>query len=277
MLPRALIFLLLLASLSLPAQLCAQGAQETSTYHHLHFRVPDTAAAAAWYAKYMSGEQIKISDFDAVRQANGVLLIFSPGDRPGVDGSLHEGEIKGSAGTVVDHVGFSFTDLEAMMSIYREEGIEILQEPIQVGELFSYGFVEDPWGTKIEVMQDPELLGLHHIHVMSQQPEDAIKWYQSQFGGEITTFKNIPVLLAISYSDVWLIVQGTDKSLAGTRFRSIDHLGFGVPDIDIAMSGYEKNNVEIAAQPRSFGDFKIAFVESPDGVLIEIVGPGSSQ
>lgn len=251
--------------------------QEASSYHHIHFRVPDTAAAAAWYAKYMSGEQIKISGFDAVQQANGILLIFSPNDRPGVDGSVHEGEVKGSAGTAVDHVGFSFRDLDARMLVYREDGIKILQEPKQVGELFSYGFVEDPWGTKIEVMQDLELIGLHHIHVLSQKPEDTIKWYQSQFGGEITTFKNIPVLPAISYSDIWLIVQGTDQPIVGTRFRSIDHLGFGVADIDTAMSGYKENNVEIAAEPRSFGEINIAFVESPEGVLIEIVAPGSAE
>lgn len=274
MLPRTVTSAMLLLMILFSVQL--QG-RDASSYHHIHFRVPDTAAAAAWYAKYMSGKQVKISGFDAVQQPNGILLIFSPNDLPGVDGSVHEGEVEGSAGTAVDHIGFSFPDLNAMMSVYRENGINILQEPKQVADLFSYGFVEDPWGTKIEVMQDPDLVGLHHIHVLSQQPEETIKWYQMQFGGEITAFKNIPVLLAINYSDMWLIVQGTDDSLSGTRFHSIDHLGFGVADIETAMSGYRINNVEIAAEPRAFGDLKIAFVESPDGVLIEIVAPGSAE
>jgi len=30
--------------------------------------------------------------------------------------------------------------------------------------LFKLGLVEDPWGTRIEVVQSPEKLGLHHVH-----------------------------------------------------------------------------------------------------------------
>jgi len=253
------------------------AAAEASSYHHLHFRVPDTAAAAAWYAKYMSGEQIRIADFDAVRQSNGVLLMFSPLDRPGVDGAAFEGEVKGSSGTAVDHVGFSFSDLEAKMALFKKAGIKILQEPKQVADLFSYGFVEDPWGTKIEVMQDPDLVGLHHIHVLSGAPEEMLKWYQTQFGGELTSFKNIPALGAIIYSDVWLIVQKSANSLSGTAFRSIDHLGFGVSDMDATLAAYRRSKVKIAAEPRAVSTFKIAFVESPDGVLIEIVAPQAAE
>ena len=245
------------------------------SYHHIHFRVADTAAAAAWYAKYMAGEQISLNGFDAVRQSNGTLLVFSPGNRAGVDGKPYTGQVDGSAGTAVDHIGFSFDDLDAMMSVYRKDGVKVLQDVKQVGDLFSYGFVEDPWGTKLEVMQDPDLIGLHHIHVMSQSADEAINWYQARFGGDIQPFKNIPVLPAINYSDLWLIVQGTDKPLSGTQFRSIDHLGFGVDDIESAMARYKQNDVEIAAKIRPFGNLKIGFITSPEGVLIEVVGPAT--
>jgi catechol 2,3-dioxygenase-like lactoylglutathione lyase family enzyme len=246
---------------------------ENAAYHHIHLRVPDTNVAAAWYAKYTAGEQLKFGDFDVVRQNNEVLIIFSPNERPGVDGAIFEGEILGSVGTGVDHIGFSFADLDAQMSIYKEAGITILQEPKQVGGLFSYAFIEDPWGTKIEVMQDPQLIGIHHIHLMSTNPVETLNWYQTQFGGEITAFKDIPVLPSIIYSGLWLIASKVDLAVSTTRFRSIDHLGFGVQNIEEQMNRYSKNGVTLAAGIKSVGDFKIAFVESPEGVLVEIVQP----
>jgi len=248
------------------------GTRAQDSFHHLHFRVQDTRAAAAWYARYMGGEQIQINNFDAVRQSNGTLLVFSPNNRPGVNGDSFEGDVKGSVGTAVDHVGFSFADLASMMAVYRENGIKILSETKQVGELFSYGFVQDPWGTKIEVMQDSELVGLHHIHLKSQSPATAIQWYQDRFGGKVEAFKNIPGLPAINYGGLWLLVKKSETPLAGTEFRSIDHLGFGVADIDTAITLYKRDGVEIPGKIRPLGKIKIAFIKSPDEVLIEIVG-----
>ena len=42
--------------------------------------------------------------------------------------------------------------------------------------IFKIGFVEDPWGTRIEVVQDPELLGLHHIHMRGPDTEAIFTW-----------------------------------------------------------------------------------------------------
>ena len=41
---------------------------------------------------------------------------------------------------------------------------------------FKLAFIEDPWGTRIEVVQDPQKLGFHHLHVR-RQPPATLAWY----------------------------------------------------------------------------------------------------
>ena len=47
-----------------------------------------------------------------------------------------------------------------------------------VSGLFKLGFIEDPWGTRIEVVQDPQKLGLHHVHLRAPDPDATLAWYK---------------------------------------------------------------------------------------------------
>ena len=44
-------------------------------------------------------------------------------------------------------------------------------------------FIEDPWGVKIELAQDTERLGFHHIHLNAPDPDASLKWYEDMLGG----------------------------------------------------------------------------------------------
>jgi catechol 2,3-dioxygenase-like lactoylglutathione lyase family enzyme len=50
--------------------------------------------------------------------------------------------------------------------------------------LFKLAFVQDPFGIKLELVEDAELLGFHHIHLRVPDPEAALAWYVQMFGGE---------------------------------------------------------------------------------------------
>lgn len=242
-----------------------------ATYHHIHLRASDTAAAAQWYATHMGGEATKLGSYDAVKMSSALLILF-PEDQPGVDRSKHDGELLGSEGTAVDHIGFSFKDLAAKMKSFEEAGIEILQEPRDVGGMFKYGFVRDPWGTKIEVMEDPELYGFHHVHLFSKDPDEDIKWYQEIFGGEITTYKGLAPLPSIKYGDMWLIASKTDKELAPTTMhRSMDHLGWGFTDLAAELKRFKERGEKLPLDLFDYRGTNIAFIESPNGALIELV------
>jgi|TARA_Y100000310_G_C20671875_1_gene810754 predicted enzyme related to lactoylglutathione lyase len=213
---------------------------------------------------------MKLGTYDGVVMG-ATLLLFFPKDQRGVDGTPFSGELKGSEGSVVDHIGFSFTDLAAKMQELTEAGVEILQPSRDVQGKFKYGFVRDPWGTKIEVMQDPDLIGFHHIHVLSKNPNQAVTWYQEIFGGTITAFKELQALPSIRYGDMWLIVQKTQKDLAPTMLRTIDHLGWGFVDLGKEVARFKERGERLPLDIIDFYGTDIAFIESPDGALIEMV------
>src|SRR5579872_2618585 len=125
------------------------GAQ-TFPYDHVHVNVPDTKAAADWYEKYFGGK--RITEAPDRLMFGSTRFMF-----------LRKADAKPSAGSAIDHVGFSFADIDAKMKEFEGAGIKIVTPTREVPGLFKIAFVEDPWGTRIEVVQDPDLLGLHQI------------------------------------------------------------------------------------------------------------------
>ena len=254
---------------ALAAVLCSATAARAAdaTYHHVHLRAPDTKAAAEWYAKFMGGEEIGYG----VRMSSTYLFFFQE-KGGGVDGSPNPGgELKGSVGTASDHLGFSFENLDAKMEEFKSAGIEIVQEVREVPGKFKYAMIMDPWGTKLEVMEDPELYGFHHVHVVSKDPQKAIRWYQEIFGGEITTYKGLKSLPSIRYGGMWLIVSKTDKDLEPMWFRSIDHLGWGFNNLAEEMARFEERGEKIPVKMYDYRGTNIAYIESSEGALIELV------
>jgi catechol 2,3-dioxygenase-like lactoylglutathione lyase family enzyme len=246
---------------------------QDGTYHHVHIRADDPKAAAVWYTKYMGGTEIDRPGFHGVVMGSTYLFVF-PAKMGGVDGSKNpdpEGPLLGSVGTPSDHLGWSFKDLGAKMKEFKDAGIEIVQDVREVPGKFKFAMIMDPWGTKIEVMEDPELYGFHHVHVVSKDPATAIKWYQEIFGGEITTYKGLKPLHSIRYGDVWLIITKTDKDLEPMWYRSIDHLGWGFNNLGKEMERFEKRGEKLPVKMYDYKGTNIAYIESPEGALIELV------
>jgi len=130
---------------------------QTFPYDHLHLNVPDPAAAATWYEKYFGARRLPEGPDRLMFGSTRFLF-------------MRKTDAKPSSGSVVDHLGFSFPDLDAKMKEFEAAGIKIVTPMRDAPGLFKLAFVEDPWGTRIEVVQDPELLGLHHIHMHAPDP-----------------------------------------------------------------------------------------------------------
>lgn len=238
--------------------LFASPALSDAPYHHLHLTATDAAQASAWYAEHMGGE---LAGDGQMVNYDGVLVIF-----------FVKEDFPGSAGSSVDHIGFSFPDLAAKMKSFDAAGIKILSEVRDIQGKFKFAFIEDPWGTKIEVMQDPNLFGFHHIHLKNADPEATFDWYEAAFGGKREKFAGM--LPALRYGSVWLLVQNSGGAeVAGTSGRAIDHLGWSFPDLDAAAVDLKAKGVTFTMEPRPFRDLKIAFIEGPGGVSIELVQP----
>jgi catechol 2,3-dioxygenase-like lactoylglutathione lyase family enzyme len=249
------------AALALLAGASTAGAAD---YHHVHLAAPNVAEAVQWYMTNMGCTAMNRPD---ACQIGTTQLIFA-NRKPDA----------GSQGSGVDHIGFSFPDLAAKMRAFESAGVKIVTPLRDAPGLFKLGFIEDPWGTRIEVVEDPETLGFHHIHLRSADPDAALKWYQNVFGGETASLKGR--LNGLRYGTVWLLVARADQGQkpAATQGRSIDHLGFAFPDLDAAAAEMKKKGVAFQAEPRPFTNaagqnMKISFVVGPDDVRIEVVQP----
>src|ERR1700692_1903 len=190
------------------------AAAQTFPYDHIHVNVPDPAAAANWYEKYFGGRRINEAP-DRVMLGSPRLLC------------LKKADAKPSSGSAIDHVGFSFADLDAKMKEFEAAGIKIVTPTRVVPGLFKLAFVEDPWGTRIEVVQDPELLGLHHIHMRGPNPDEVLSWMLAKFGGERTKLKGRIDGIKYSapgFSSVWILVQKGDAE--PSEGAAMDHIGW---------------------------------------------------
>jgi catechol 2,3-dioxygenase-like lactoylglutathione lyase family enzyme len=240
---------------------CVAGAAE---YHHVHLAAPNVPEAVQWYVTNMGCTTMPRPD---ACQIGTTQLIFA-NRKPDA----------GSQGSGVDHIGFSFPDLASKMRAFEAAGVKIVTPLREAPGLFKLGFIEDPWGTRIEVVEDPEYLGFHHIHLRSADPDTALKWYQNIFGGETDSLKKR--LSGLRYGTVWLLITRVDQgqTLEATQGRSIDHLGFAFPDLDAAAAEMKKKGVVFQTEPRPFTNaagqnMKISFVVGPDNVRIEVVQP----
>ena len=226
-------------------------------WDHVHLTVSDTTAAAEWYAKHFGGEVTKSGRFDAVWFGS-ILLKFRRGSA----------EVTGSAGSAVDHIAFSVEDVKAKGEALEEDGAEV-GAPNRKTQVVA--IATDPWGTKIELLKDEDLLGFHHVHLKTTTPLSTVEWYTTAFGGEAAKYKDIPNLKAIRYGDMYLFVQNSARAVASTQGRSLDHLGWSFKDFDATIERLKALGVKFVVEPTKSGDHMIAFIESPDGVKIEIV------
>ena len=236
-------------------------------YDHIHLTATNAQEAVSWYVKHFGGEagRFRRGDGDTVQYPidrvyyDELSVIFFEREPTG-----------GSVGTGVDHISFSMTNVAEITAAVVADG------GTQLGDLVEFSgmqlsFIEDPWGTKIELIDDSETRGLHHIHLSSSDPEGTLSWYQRNFGGEIVQWKG--VLPAINYSDVWLLVARANDAIVPTQGTSMDHLGWAAENLNDLGEVFASNGVEFTMEPRPFRGIRISFVEGPDSVRIEVVEP----
>jgi catechol 2,3-dioxygenase-like lactoylglutathione lyase family enzyme len=243
------------------------GVATAADYHHMHMTAPDAKEAVAWYGEHMGCEGFGREN--ACRIGDVQLIWF---ERPPTDVSVGSG---------INHIGFSFPDLEAKMTGWQAAGLNIENPdaPIRdVPGLFKLAFLTDPWGARLEVVEDAEWPGFHHIHLASADPAAALTWYQNIFGGERDKLKGR--IDGVRYGGVWLVAaEHPDGAPAPSKGRAIDHLSWGFADLDAAAVDIKGKGVPFDMEPRPYTnplgqEMKISFVYGPDDVWIEVVQPG---
>jgi catechol 2,3-dioxygenase-like lactoylglutathione lyase family enzyme len=226
---------------------------------HIHLAVPDQPKAVEWYGRHFGGQTM--AEGPDRLMLGQTRLIFQKNETP-----------QPSAGSVLDHIGFSVADLDATMRQLAASGVKITAPARDVSGLFKLAFIEDPWGTRIEVVQDPQKLGLHHVHVRGPDPAAALAWYGDKFGGKTEKMKG--QIDGIQYGDVWVLAQRGDA--VPSAGHAIDHIGFRPVNLNETVVRLKAKGVKVTSEPRALTlpsgtTMHIAFIEGLDGVRIELV------
>ena len=243
-------------------------------YHHVHITASSPSEAVRWYEQHLDCEPV--ADRPDAADCDGVELIF-----------VVQPTMGSTQGTGVNHIGFSYPDLTAKMAELeavgvRGSGVRLQRFPDgstlrDVPGLFKLGFIFDPWGTRIEMVEDHETLGFHHIHLSATNPAETLAWYRDVLGGEAASLKGR--LDGLRFENVWLLVAEHAEGVpATTEGRAIDHVGFVVSDLDAAAVEMRGAGVTFQQEPavpeNGRSAAKRAFLVGPDNVRLAVVETG---
>jgi len=210
----------------------AAAAQTTLPYDHVHLAAPDQAKAVEWYQQMFGGQTTPEGKDRLLFGKTRFIWLKSDTAQP-------------SANTAIDHIAFSIAD----------------RAP---------GFITDPWGVKIEILNDPARRGFHHVHLRAVDPAASLAWYQSRFGGDRVKYAGVD---ALKYGDVLVLVQKADTAPAASVGHALDHVGWRVADLDRTLA--DLAGIKVMQGPTELklatATVHYSFVEDPGGVKIELV------
>ena len=227
-------------------------------YDNVHIRVLDPEKAASWYVSAL-GAKLSTPPAPGTAQVTfGAHVI-----------TITKGSsVQTSAGTLLDHIGLSFTDLDAAVKTAAAAGAKVTTPVSESPGVFRYAYIEDPWGVRIEMVEDPEHLGFHHVHLRVKDPDATLLWYQQQFGGERAKLRG--KVDGVRFNGVWIFAMssGADAPAPATAIMLI---ALRVNDVDAALKGLNATGIKTAAEPRDLPALRYAFVQDPNGIRVELV------
>ena len=227
------------------------------SWDNIHMNVTEPARAAEWYVKHLGATPVGVPGQGTQVMFGKILVVFLKGQEP-----------QTSAGSLIDHIGLSYADADAQIKEIEAGGGKVLTPAREVPGIFKLGFVEDPFGIKIEVVQDPETLGFHHVHLLVPDPSTTLGWYQDKFGGERAKLKG--KIDGLRYGGVWLLAQNNGGKIANPH-GSIQYIGLLVSDIHQMATTLQGKGVKFSVEPKQLRSLWYAIGEDCDGSRVEMI------
>ena len=231
---------------------------DTLTFDQVHLGVPDPAAAARWYVQHLGaepGDHIDRIWFGPTR------IIFLKNPTPA-----------SSHGSALDHFALSSADVGALARALERSGGLVATSVGEAPGLGRFVFIHDPWGAKVQLVEEPGPVAFHHVHLRVPNPDEARRWYEERFGGERATLKGR--LDGLRYGDVWVFL---DEGLSvPSRGHAIDHIGWRTSDLLAKTTELKAKGLAFTTEPHpgppgAFSPVLMSFTEDPWGVKIELL------
>ena len=116
-----------------------------------------------------------------------------------------------------------------------------------------------------------------HTSVNVRDMDASIEFYVRNLGMKLENRREIKQNNA---EIAFLSISGSNHNIELTWWKDkkeylegdqLDHIAFGVEDMDEFMGRMKSNKVEIAKEPYMLGTSRIAFIKDPNGIWIEII------
>jgi catechol 2,3-dioxygenase-like lactoylglutathione lyase family enzyme len=240
------------------------------TFGHVHLKVTDPELHTKLWVDHFGGvvsQQSGLADrgLTAIRFPN-FFIILEEGVSSG-----------GTAGSVMDHIGFKVRNIEDFLADWRAAGYTVDREFIG-SEGVPNGYVTMPDGIWVELQEDQ---GLHvevsgyHIHYRTPMFVELLDWYVDVFNldirprGRIETTTNVP---GMNMSFALPSGEWANSDTAATRGRSLDHIGFEIDNLEAFYQNLVEKGVEFDVEFREIEGIavKVAAFTDPSGVRVEL-------
>ncbi len=272
---RKYIQMICLLVLMIPAMLSANvkaGSAESVEPYFITIAASHAGEAIKWYSKHLPCQSL-------TERSNGMKC-------GGVTIEIIERQSLGSSqGTSIDHISFSYPNIEAKMA--ELEGIGVGGSGVRlqrfedgstfkaIENLYQHSFIFDPWGTRIELVEESGAPKFHHIKLLSSNPDQTVSWYQQTLGLPLEKFKSEQA--GLNVAGAWLFIgPHPDNRPASTQERAIDHLGFTRQNLSSAFEtlSASKANISSPATPKNaVSEAQRSFLIGPDNTPIALVEP----
>ena len=244
-------------------------AADAADYHHVHITSSDATEAVRWYSRHLDCQPL--SDRDDSVDCQGVQVTFD--SQPSLGSSQRTG---------IDRLSFSYADLTAKMGEIESvgvggAGVRLQRFPDGSTLQDQPGLFFDPWGTRIELVEDSDRIGFHSIHLSATDPAATLAWYEEHFGGEAAQLRG--QIDGLRFGDIWLFaLRHEDGVPAATTGRAIDHIAFELEDVDRDSVQLAQAGVSFTQQPAvpegGRTGARRGFVAAPDNVSVAVVEAG---
>ena len=123
---------------------------------------------------------------------------------------------------------------------------------------------------------------INHVHIRSADPHASAAWYEKHFEAKIVSEREVmpgtitigmevggPTRLNVSSKPVG---SSDERSSAELNRLGLEHFGFHVEDLAADLARLENDGIRVVLPLTEVtGGTKLAYIEGPDDVLIELV------
>jgi predicted enzyme related to lactoylglutathione lyase len=230
------------------------------TFGHVHLNVADIEIHKKLFVEVFGGSLVQKGALAAVKFPN--MLV-----------ALRETATAGSSqGSVLDHFGFKVRDLAAMRTELEALGYKV-QDEFKGVEGFANAYVDGPDGLRLEMQQDTSLAVKavpNHVHFFTSDYVKLLDWYADAFA--LTKKNRGRMKTTADAGSVNLSFTTSSRPVAGTKGRTVDHIGFEVTNLEAFLKQLESRGIKLDTPMREVPSLglKVAFLTDPSGTYIEL-------